>query len=471
MRRQSVGQRSETVRRANLSSIVHELHLGGASSRSELVTRTGLTRSAIRELTGELIDAGLAREARGPLLGAPGRPSPIVRPESRGVVALGLEIAVDSLGAVLVGFGGEVLALTRIDRPRGGLSVDETVADLARLAAPLLQTLDKRSRLVGVGAAVVGIVRHDDGLVASAPNLGWRDVPLAARIGAALEPGAPIYVANEADLGALAEHRRGSARDVDDVVFVSGEVGVGGGVITGGRPLTGVAGYAGEIGHIPVNPRGATCRCGSVGCWETEIGEEALLARAGLPADGGRDAVDRLLAAAAAGDATALGALEATGDWLGSGLAGLVNVFDPRLIVLGGLFERILPFVSSTVELRLRVRALAAPRALVRVIPADLGIDAVLIGAAELAFDPFLDDPAARLGRRANATRPSHAAARVAAAVTAAATNAGASEMRARDVQAARRRGTIHREVPACRVSPRSSRRALHLTIGEGGRD
>ncbi|HJW22501.1 MAG TPA: ROK family protein [Candidatus Limnocylindrales bacterium] len=463
MRRQSVGQRSETVRRANLSSIVHELHLGGASSRSELVTRTGLTRSAIRELTRELIDAGLAREARGPSQGAPGRPSPIVRPEPRAVVALGLEIAVDSLAAALVGFGGDVLARTRIDRPRGGLSVDETVADLAGLAAPLVEALDERSRLVGVGVAVVGIVRHDDGLVASAPNLGWHDVPLAARIAEALEPRAPIYVANEADLGALAEHRRGSARDVDDVVFVSGEVGVGGGVIAGGRPLTGVAGYAGEIGHVPVNPSGATCRCGSVGCWETEIGEGALLARAGLPADGGRDAVDRLLAEAAAGDATAIGALEATGGWLGSGLAGLVNIFDPRLVILGGLFGRILPFVGSTVERRLRARALAAPRALVRVVPADLGVDAALIGAAELAFDPFLDDPAARLRPRASAARRPRAAVRFAAAPTAAATTAPAGEMRARDVQAAPRRGTMRREVPAFRVSPRVSRRA-HTT-------
>ena len=91
-------------------------------------------------------------------------------------------------------------------------------------------------------------------------------------------------IANEADLGALAEHRRGAAAGTDDVVFLSGEVGLGGGLIVGGRPLTGVAGYGGEVGHLPVNPlAGATCRCGSVGCWETEVGEEALLVRAGRP--------------------------------------------------------------------------------------------------------------------------------------------------------------------------------------------
>src|ERR1044071_1252241 len=114
MTRESLGQRSETVRRANLSSIVLELHLRGASSRSEFVARTGLTRSAIRELTGELLDASLVREERGPSLGSPGRPSPIVQPEPLGLMVLGLELSVDSLAAALVGFGGRVLARARV---------------------------------------------------------------------------------------------------------------------------------------------------------------------------------------------------------------------------------------------------------------------------------------------------------------------------------------------------------------------
>src|SRR5436190_14037713 len=117
----------------------------------------------------------------------------------------------------------------------------------------MLASLDDDMQLAGIGVAVVGIVRRDDGVVATAPNLGWRDVPLAARLAEALQVTAPIVVANEADLGALAEHRRGAARGYDDIVFVSGEVGVGGGIIIGGRPLTGVAGFAGEIGHVTVN--------------------------------------------------------------------------------------------------------------------------------------------------------------------------------------------------------------------------
>ncbi len=112
---------------------------------------------------------------------------------------------------------------------------------------------------------------------------------------ASCAPPAPIVIANEADLGALAEHRRGAAAGTDDAIFLSGEVGLGGGIIAAGRPLTGVAGFGGEIGHLPVNPlAGATCRCGAVGCWETEVGEEALFVRAGRPPDGGRAAVEAI---------------------------------------------------------------------------------------------------------------------------------------------------------------------------------
>jgi predicted NBD/HSP70 family sugar kinase len=255
--------------------------------------------------------------------------------------------------------------------------------------------------LIGVGVAVAGVVRRIDGLVSMAPNLGWSDAPLGERLARALPGPGPISVANEADLGVLAEHRRGAARGADNVLFISGEVGVGGGLIVDGKPLTGVAGYGGEVGHIPVNPDGAACRCGSVGCWETEIGEGALLIRAGHPAAGGRLAVDAVIREATGGSVAALVALEHVGRWLGLGLAGLVNVLNPQLIVVGGLFGRIHPFVEGALEKELVRRALPAPRALVRVVPASLGVDAPLLGAAELAFEPLLADPAAWLEPRA----------------------------------------------------------------------
>ena len=312
----------------------------------------------------------------------------------------------NSLAVALVGLGGTVFALNRADRARGHLSVDAIAADLADLAAAIRLRRPEHGPLLGIGVSMVGVVRRSDGFVALAPNLGWRDVPLGERLAGVLPDAVPISVDNDADLGALAELRRGVAAGVDDLVFISGEVGVGGGLIVDGRPLRGSAGFGGEVGHIPFNPDGIACGCGSIGCWETEVGERALLQRAGHPADGGRAEVDAVLREAAAGSAPALEALDHVGRWLGLGLAGLVNVLNPRLIVLGGLFGRISGFVMEPLVAELDRRALPAARALVRIVPTRVGVDAPLLGAAELAFEPLLADPSAWLGVRDGRPQP-----------------------------------------------------------------
>ena len=233
-----------------------------------------------------------------------------------------------------------------------------------------------------------------------APNLGWIDVPLGARLARALATAIPIAVVNDADAGVLGESRRGAAVGVDDVLYVSGEVGVGGGLIVDGRLLTGVAGFAGEIGHLTVNPDGRPCRCGSVGCWETEVGEGMLLALAGYPADAGRSGIDAVLREADAGSESALAALAHVGRWLGIGLGGLVNVLDPRLMVLGGPLARIHPLrprparggARAALRCRRRVRSSASSRR-------RSGSTRRCIGAAELAFEPLLADPATWFAR------------------------------------------------------------------------
>jgi predicted NBD/HSP70 family sugar kinase len=395
--RDAIGHRSETVRRANLSAIVRALHLLGPLSRSELGVGTGLTRSAIRGLVGELVGAGLVDETPSASAGTPGRPSPTVRADPHAATALALEINVDSLAVAVVGFGGVVREVARVDRPRRHLSDAAIVADLRDLAGPHVERLRDDPSLVGIGVAVAGVVRRSDGMVRHSPNLGWHDVPIRERLTEALGLDAPVRVANEADLGAVAEHRRGAAVGADAVLYVTAEVGIGGNLILDGEPLAGAAGYAGEIGHIPVNPGGRRCGCGSVGCWETEIGERTILARAGRRRDGGPEAVSEVIAAAHEGDRRALATMEHVGTWLGIGLAGLVNAFNPTLVVLGGHFERMHPLVVDRVNEVLDERALRASRELVSIVPASLGVDAPVLGAAELALEPFLADPASRL--------------------------------------------------------------------------
>ena len=391
-----LGLRSETIRRANLSAIVRALHCDGPLSRSELGARTGLTRSAIRVLIGELSAAGLVDELNGPLLGTPGRPSAVVRLRPGRAVVLALEVAVDYLAAALVGIGGQVLRMRRVDRSRARVSVEETIRDLVALAGTLTEgdAADDIEELVGIAVAFAGIVRRTDDVVAMAPNMGWREVPLGDLLARALGTKLRVMVANEADLGALAEQRRGAGAGVQEMLFISGEVGVGGGLIVDGRPMTGATGYGGEIGHMPLNPAGGACGCGSFGCWEVEVGEQALLALAGHPVDGGRSEVDRVLDDARAGDEQALAAFDQVGTWLGRGIAGLVNVLNPQLVVLGGLFQRVYQYVEPSLRIEVQRLTLRPTAAVVTIASSSLGVDAPLLGAAELAFERLLDDPA-----------------------------------------------------------------------------
>ena len=392
--------RTPHVRRSNLALVLDQLRRRGSCSRSQLVAATGLTRSAIAGLVGELEAIGLVVEAPSTSDGRPGRPSPVVQVDDRGVVALAIEIFVDEIGAAIVALDGSIITSIRVERPRARVAVAETIADVAvlvdRLDAQFRNGPHQRAghHVIGCGVSVPGLVRDVDGVVVAAPNLGWIDVSLAELLASALGRELPIHVGNDADLGALAESRFGAGVGSDHMIFVSGEVGVGGGLVAAGRPVVGHLGFAGEIGHLPVNPEGRRCRCGSIGCWETEVGEAALLERAGLEPDGGRAAVEELLARAAAGDRRAVDALASEARWLAIGITGLVNVFDPDTVVLGGLFARVLPAVRAHLDVELADRRYLAARRDVAVVGAALGPQAVTVGAAELAFGPLLDDPA-----------------------------------------------------------------------------
>lgn len=381
-----------SVRRSNLGLVLGEIHRRGVVSRSELGAVTGLTRSSILSLVGALVDRGLVSESRAASTGSPGRPSSYVRPVSTAAVALAMEIAVDSLTVATVGLGGAMIDRVRQGRPRSS-GVDETLDGLAAMAAGALGRLHHTTRLVGVGVAVAGQVASRDGHLTLAPNLGWRDVPLGRHITRRLAVDVPLAVANEARLGALAEHRRGAAVGCDDVIYVGGDVGVGGGLIIGGRPFAGATGTAGEIGHMIVDPRGLDCRCGSRGCWETVVSRQALLARVGLGVDAGPAGVAGVAARAQAGEPAALAALDETADWMAVGLVGLVNLINPQLIVLGGYFPLVAPLWRPDLVSRIRRSVLPSCRPDLRIVSAHLGTDASLLGAAELAFEHLLADP------------------------------------------------------------------------------
>jgi predicted NBD/HSP70 family sugar kinase len=211
----------------------------------------------------------------------------------------------------------------------------------------------------------------------------------------ALGLGTPVLVANEADMGALAEYRRGKYAGVQHLIYVSGEVGLGTGIIVSGQALNGATGYAGEAGHTLVNPAGRSCRCGAVGCWETEAGEAALLRHAGLQmTETGTEVLESIAQRASDGDGEVLAAIDGIAHWLGIGVGDLINTFNPEVVVMGGLYHRLYQFIQSSLLEAVHSRALEAPLETVAIGPSELGPDAPLIGAAELALTGVLADPA-----------------------------------------------------------------------------
>jgi predicted NBD/HSP70 family sugar kinase len=390
-RRSGTGTNQEAVRRHNLATLLGHVHRSGGVSRAQLTERMGLNRSTIADLVRELEDLAAVRQSTpeagtSPRAGA-GRPSIDVNPDPETVFVIAAELGVDTMDVARIGLGGLPLDRMSTSTPSDP-DPDELLDTLMDLVRTMLKSADQRSRLVGIGIAVPGVVTDGAGLVRFAPNLGWKDVPLSSMLSTRVGRRVPVRLGNDAELGALSEHTRGAGRHKSDLIYISCDVGVGGGVIVGGAPMMGASGYAGEIGHQPFNPRGHTCRCGNVGCWEVEIGSHAVAAAVGCPPDQIHRLVDYLQPGPGVPPE-----LRRLGRSLGLGLGGLVNVFNPEMIILGGVLRWVFPLVRDDVLEALREWALDAPAAQAQIVLPALGGDSSIIGAAELAFTDVLEDP------------------------------------------------------------------------------
>ncbi|BCJ52302.1 sugar kinase [Actinoplanes sp. NBRC 14428] len=391
------GPSQEEVRRHNLGTLLRYVHIHGATSRAELTTKLGLNRSTIGALTADLTAAGLVTEKAPRGTGRAGRPSLVVRPESSTVYAYALNIEVDRLRAARVGLGGRILDRREAPRPRG-MQVVDAVQPLAAFLDEMRRDVPAGARYVGAGLAIAGMVRRADGMVRLAPTIGWVEEPVGEALVEEIGDVGPLIVGNIADVSALVEHNRGAAAGRDNVIYLYGDVGVGAGIIVGGRRITGHGGYGGEVGHMVVNPYGRPCSCGSRGCWETEIGEYPLLRMAGREDRSGREAVLGVVEAAMRGDWVAQQAVRHVGQWLGLGVGNLVNIFNPEAIIFGGTLRDIYLVAAAQIRSRLTEVALPACRENIRLRTPELGTDAGLLGAAELAFERLLEDPVGSAG-------------------------------------------------------------------------
>lgn len=382
-----VGLGSDATRRGNLSALLTHVHRSGGQSRSALTQATGLNRSTIGGLVGELVELGLVTESTSERAQGVGRPSPVVRP-AEWVAVVAVVPEADAVTVALVGLGGRVLARRRTAFPEPPRA-DRLPAFVARELAGLRSHLPD-VRLLAMGVAVPGLVRSADGLVRLAPHLGWREEPVGALLQSVTD--LPVTVSNDATLGARAEAVFGAARGYSDAVYINGgSSGIGGGIIVGGVPLRGVHGYAGEFGHTHVGVDDTRDVAGVPGSLESQVTRSSLSALMGL---GQMDHDEFESALVGSRNTAVLAEVDRQLAYLATALGNVLNILNPQLIVLGGFLAALDAARPGRLSALLEDRALDAALEGVEIRRAALGSDLQLIGAAELAFAAFLADPA-----------------------------------------------------------------------------
>jgi len=387
------------IRRNNLELVLRHLATVGPDSRAGIAARAGLTRATVSRLVAELIALGVVQETGRNGGGRAGRPSTRLELGS-GVLAIGTEVNVDYLSVLVIDLAGREVLRERsaFDASVGSGACIAALAELCRRTRRRLASRRGPAPVVaGLTVAVPGLVDVAAGVVAEAPNLRWRDVAVAEPLRRALRLGAtPVHVGNDANLAAIAEYRSGEWAGTPNLVYITGEVGIGGGIIVGGQPLLGTRGYGGEVGHMNVMPDGPLCGCGRHGCWEACVGLNALLQSARQRPRGDTPPerkIEPLVKRARAGDARTLDVLAELGRWIGLGAANLANLFDPQVIILGGYFAHLGDWILPTAQQALEAGTLADAAHTPQLATSTLGFTAAAQGGAIHAIERVMSDP------------------------------------------------------------------------------
>ena len=390
------------VRQINLSLIMNILRTDAPISRASLSQKTKLNKTTVSDLINELNERGFVRDL-GMHSSGTGRPATLLTLNPGAGHIISCEIAVGYLEVLVTDFAPEVIWQAKELTPPNM----SQQAILEHLLILLHQAVEKgkaaSSNLLGIAVGIPGMVDRATGTLLFAPNLKWRNVPLLAL----LEEqgfGAPIFVDNEANMAALGEHYFGVAQGYNEILYLSGNVGLGGGLLHNGRIWRGANGVAAEFGHMTMDPQGELCNCGNYGCWETQISQNNLFKNVSIAVKGGEDSllseqitndpeclsVEMIVSAAQAGDPLALRSLEKTGRFLGIGIASLLNALNPEIVVLGGILSVASEFLFPPVEAEIQKRALPWNRETVKVVRAAHGSDASVKGGIAVVYQSVL---------------------------------------------------------------------------------
>jgi predicted NBD/HSP70 family sugar kinase len=388
------------IRRNNLEVVARHLAMSGRASRADIATATGLTNSTVARLVTELQNLGLVRDVgTAPARGA-GRPGAWVELDGTGLLVVGCEVNVHRMVVRVCDLGGRLRARILRHVDASSMSAAAATRRLSRLCRQAIEEavngLPPGSSVVTVVAAVPGTVDGSTQTVITAPNLHWTNFGLAAALGDALGLAAvPVTIGNDANFAALAEFWCGQHAGIDDLVYVTGDVGIGGGLIVGGRLLASANGQAGEVGHMTLDPAGPACACGRRGCWESYVGL-AVLRNAIGPRDSKVSPASFIASVArlaSADDLAALAALASVGTWLGLGLSNLINLLGTRRVILGGYFAELSAWILPAAHASLAGHVFISQPIEPLVATSTLGPDAAATGAALYAIDKLISNP------------------------------------------------------------------------------
>lgn len=374
------------VRATNLAVVLRFVREHAPCSRADIAASTGLNKATVSSLVADLIDRRLVRET-GLTENRVGRPATMLVLDGSPYAAIGVEINVDYVTAVATGLAGERLLTWRRSFGAGD-SVNQGVAAVAAIVRRVINRMAKEERQVlGLAVGLPGLV-DVQGTVRIAPNLGWYDADIGGDLAKALrDPGFAIQVDNDANLAALAEQRFGAHAGAADLIYLTGEIGVGAGVILDGRLRRGALGYSGELGHVQLDPDGPECRCGRRGCLEAVAGIGAVLRRRDPSPAEIEVEIEEVVRSARAGDDSTLTLLASVGAGLGRGVSIIANLLNPEVVILGGYYVPLAPWLLPAVHAEVADRAIAPQAGGVRVVASTLGHDAAALGGAARVLD------------------------------------------------------------------------------------
>ncbi|MBQ4899712.1 ROK family transcriptional regulator [Paenibacillus sp. Marseille-P2973] len=378
----------QLIKKMNKSIVLDTIRQRQPLSRADISAGIGLNKATVSSLVSELIDSNLVTEI-GPGESSGGRKPTLLLFNKNAGFAIGIDIRVSDLLAILVDLEGNVLHEKNV--PLTDFS-PETVLEQIRKTILLLKRKLPESPygIVGIGIGVPGLVNEKNRVV-SAPNLGWDNVDLAGALAAEFSDN--IHIDNEANAGAIGEKLYGAGRDSLNLIYLSLGVGIGSGIIVGGELYRGTSNFSGEVGHMTIAENGPLCRCGNRGCWETLASEKALLDRAAaLDGDGEAPDLESIMKAAKQGDSAAVSLLNEIGSQLGVGLANLVNILNPELIVIGNRLSLAGELFEDAMLRTIESRSLSYHRKKTHVDFAKLGIRSTALGAASMPITAFLTD-------------------------------------------------------------------------------